>query len=242
MKNKFLFLLIFISGFCFSQKLNSYKYAIVPEKFSFQKNTNEIILNSSVKTTLKKYGFITLLISEKLPKDANNFNKLFVDIELSNSPKISKVKIILKDSENKVLFTSKEGKATDKDNIVACNMAYSLASISLKELNYKFDKFAKLVEVNEVVEDSNENSELSEIKNLKNPITYEAVKCKNGYCLKFNNEIVYQLTKTSRKELFLAVRQDINGIVISFEDDWYFEYSSQDHEIISERIAVNFIE
>jgi hypothetical protein len=241
MKNQFLFLVVFISSFSFSQKLNSYKYAIVPEKFSFQKKTNEIILNSSVKTTLKKYGFITLLSDEKLPKDANNINKLFVDIELFNSTKISKVKIILKDSENKVLFTSKEGKATDKDNIVACNMAYSLASVSLKELNHKFDKFAKLVDVKEIEEDSTDNSELSTIKNLKTPIAYSAVSRKNGYSLKLNNEIVYELTKTSRKELFLAVRKEINGIVIRFEDDWYFEYS-KNHEIVSERIAVNFLE
>ncbi len=239
MKKCLLFAIILVSNFAICQNLNSYKYAIIPEKFTFQKENNDIILNSSVKSALEKYDFKSYLSSEKLPKDASNMNKVFVDIELVNTPSNGKVKIILKDFENKVLFTSKEGKATDKDDIVACNMAFSLAVNSLKQLNHKFDKFSKLVSVEEEVVEPKEDAELSVIKNLNSPISYNAVAYKKGFHLMLNNEIVYDLTKTSRKELFLAKRQDITGIVIRFEDDWYFEYSV-DHDIISERIAVNF--
>ncbi len=242
MKQKIFLLVVFISNFSICQNLNSYKYVIIPEKFSFQKENNDIIFNSSVKYALEKFDFKSFLSSEKLPKDATNINKVFVDIELVNTPSNGKVKIILKDFENNILFTSKEGKATDKDNIVACNMAFSLAVNSLKQLNHKFDKFSKLLAINDEIVEPKENTDLSTIINLNAPISYNAVVHKKGYRLMLNNDVVYDLTKTSRKELFLAQKQDISGIVIRFEDDWYFEYSSQDHEIVSERIAVNFSE
>lgn len=239
MKKYLFFALVLISNFAICQSLNSYKYAIIPDKFAFQKVNNEIILNTSVKAALNKYGFISYLNTEKLPKDATQLNKVFVDIELLNSHSNAKVKIIIKDFENKILFTSKEGIAKDNDNIIACNMAFSLASNSLKDLNHKFDKFSKLLNIQEDISDNKDDTELLSIKNLTTPISYNAVAYKKGFRLMLNNEIVYDLTKTSRKELFLAQKQDISGIVIRFEDDWYFEYSI-DHDIISERISVNF--
>lgn len=239
MKKLILLVFVLVSNLIFSQVLNSYKYAIIPEKFSFQKEANEIILNSAVKSALEKYDFKSYLNSDKLPKDATKINQVFVDIDLVNTPSNGKVKIIFKDFEGKTLFTSKEGKATDKDNIVACNMAFSQASNSLKQLNHKFDKFAKLVFIEEEFLETKEDIELTTIKNLVNPISYEAIAYKKGYRLMLKNELVYDLTKTSRKELFLAQRQEISGIIIHLEDDWYFEYS-KNHEIISERISVNF--
>ena len=238
MKKILLLTLLFTTCLTFAQSLNSFKYVIIPTKFSFQTENNEIILNSAVKAALEKYDFVCLKEAQKMPKDATEANKLFVDINLDRNPENAKVKIILKDSQNKVLYTSKEGKATDKDNIVASNMAFSIASTSLKDLNHKFDKFSKLVAIEE--EPSNpDDKEMPAIINNNAPIAYDAVKFKRGYKLMRNNESVYELTKTSRDELFLASRQDIFGVVIHFDEEWYFEYS-KNNEIVSERIVVNF--
>lgn len=237
MKKIIFIILLFFQAFSFAQSLNNYKYVIIPDKFSFQTINNEIILNIAVKAAIEKYGFICLNVSNKIvPNDLTDLNKLFVDINLETKTENAKVKIIFKDSQNKILYTSKEGSAIDKNIIVASNMAFSLASNSLRNLNYIYDKYAGL---NLIDEQNSDDKEMPSIINNKSPIAYNAVKYKRGYKLMLNNESVYELTKTSREELFLATKKDTFGVVIHYDEDWFFEYS-KNNEIVSERIVLNF--
>ena len=58
---KIAFLFLLITSLSFSQNLNDYKYALVPSKFSFLRETNQYNLNVMTKLFMEKYGFVTFM-------------------------------------------------------------------------------------------------------------------------------------------------------------------------------------
>ena len=94
-----------------AQDLNNYNYALVPSKFSFSREKDDYRLNTLSKMFMQKYGFESYLDSEILPSEfaADNCNKVYVDVVENNSMMMTKIKVVLKDCFNQVLFTSEEG-------------------------------------------------------------------------------------------------------------------------------------
>ena len=85
------FLLVFIVSFSFSakaqekyniDKLNYYKYVVIPIQYKFQDEDNEYMLNSLTKYLLNQEGFDTYMDVESKPNDLK-FNRclaLYVDV------------------------------------------------------------------------------------------------------------------------------------------------------------------
>jgi hypothetical protein len=239
----------------FAQDLNNYKYALVPAKFSFLKSADLYRMNTLTKMFMEKYGFETYLDSEILPTEfaLDNCNKVFVDIVANNTMMSTKLKIVLKDCKNNILYTSEEGRSREKDYKVAYNQALRMA----------FDNFEVLK--SHVYQPSQKSLGIigepaqASIKEEKVAVVVEKVKPElatilpkvessalyaqpitNGFQL-INTEpkVIYKIYKTSTKDFFIATKGTTQGVFFSKNNEWFFEYYQND-KLFSEKVEVKF--
>ena len=82
MKTKFLFLLLLVSSYCFSQSVNDYSAVIVPVKYDFLKEDNQYRLNTLTKFNLQKAGFQAFYITEDRPLEYNSNRCSILNVEV----------------------------------------------------------------------------------------------------------------------------------------------------------------
>ena len=219
---KIIIIAIFLfTGISFAQKLNAYKYAIVPEKLTFLKQKNQYNLNELLKFGMQKYGFETFYESDILPDDISNDNKIYVDVLENNSMFSTKVKIVLKDFKNNILFTSIEGKSLDKSLEIAYNFALRDAINNLSSMKHFYANSIQATNLSE--------SEL----------VYQAKQIANGYELYLDADLIYKILKTSNKDFFKANKGDLQGTMFLKDNQYYFEYYSGDI-LITEKLSIKF--
>lgn len=233
---KVILLLWLISSVSFAQDLNQYKYVSVPSKFSFLKEKNQYNLNLLSKMYMQQFGFETYFDTDEVPKDflENNCNKLYFDVLENNNMFSTKLTVVLKDCKGKVLFTSKEAENKEKDYKLSYNLALREALNSMKTIQYKYfgDKVVK--ENKDEVQNQSLNSESSVSSQLfAQPIT-------NGFQL-INAEpkVIYKIYITSVKDLYIATKGSLQGVLISKNKEWFFEYY-QNEKLLSEKVEVKF--
>lgn len=233
---KVILLLWLISSVSFAQDLNQYKYVSVPSKFSFLKEKNQYNLNLLSKMYMQQFGFETYFDTDEVPKDflENNCNKLYLDVLENNNMFSTKLTVVLKDCKGKVLFTSKEAENKEKDYKLSYNLALREALNSMKTIQYKYfgDKVVK--ENKDEVQNQSLNSESSVSSQLfAQPIT-------NGFQL-INAEpkVIYKIYITSVKDLYIATKGSLQGVLISKNKEWFFEYY-QNEKLLSEKVEVKF--
>lgn len=237
----FIILFSFVLNFSFSQSVNEYKYALVPAKFSFLNEVDQYKLNTLTKLLMGKHGFIAFLDNEVLPDEVlnNNCNKVYVDIVKSSGVFTTKLSIVLKDCKNNVLFTSTEGKSREKEFKVAYNEALRDAFTSFETLKYKYSPKASLPVLTNAENQKNQvvlkNESMQESKEMlfAQPIS-------NGFQLiDASPKVILKIFKTSLPTTFLAIREQIQGVLIYKDNQWVFEYY-QNATLISELINVKF--
>jgi hypothetical protein len=237
MKKFFTLLLLTFTIFVSAQNLNNYKYALVPSRFDFLKEKNQFMINTYTKMFMQKYGFETYLDSEELPASfaANNCNKVFVDVISTGNFFQTKLKVVLKDCKNNILYTSVEGKSKEKD----FNKSYNQA------LREAFNSFATLKHVYNGTEPDTYVEEKVAIVTSEIPVTKDAASLyaqpiSNGFQL-VNTEpkVVMKVYKTSVKDFFIAVRDNQNGVLFLKDSNWLFEYYKEG-KLASEKIDVKF--
>lgn len=244
---KFL-VLFFITSISFSQNLNDYKYALVPAKFEFLKSKDLYSINTLTKMFMQKYGFETYLDSEILPTDfaSNNCNKVFVDVQNNSSFFITKLKVVLKDCKNNILFTSGEGRSKEKEYKVAYTQALRQAFSSFDSLQHKY------VENNKQQVEIVENKKISTTVESKETIveketninstsnTLFAQPIANGFQLITTEpKVIYKIFKTSTNDFYIATKGTIQGTFFSRNNEWFFEYYQND-KLVSEKVEVKF--
>jgi hypothetical protein len=220
---KYIVLFLLFSAVGFAQNLNEYKYAMVPAKFSFLKDDNQYNLNLLTKMYLQKYGFETYYDNETYPTDfaATNCNKIFIDILNNSNMFTTKLKVVVKDCKNNVLYTSDEGTSREKEYKLAYNEALRLAFDNFGVLKtHKFQSIQKSIgmigEPAFQVADNNQGK----------PLILYAKKSNSGFDLVTSNpEVAYiNLKLTSLKEVYIATRKENTGILFKDNDKWFFEY------------------
>ena len=247
MKKLLLLFIFFISFKGFSQDLNTYQYAIVPAKFDFLKENDKYKLNTLTKLLMEKYGFKSFLTTDILPEEiANtNCNKIFVEVTENSNMFTTKLKVILKDCKNSVLFISDEGTSREKDLAPAFTQALRAAFKSFDKLNHKYNgETAKdaIVETKEVVvlEENFETPKPVETPVSNPEIMFFAQPIANGFQI-VNNEprVIMRLFNTSQKNVFIGRRDDTQGVVIFKNNQWFFEYYEKG-TLVSEPLKVKF--
>ncbi|MGB5417834.1 hypothetical protein [Algibacter sp.] len=132
----------FIATTVFAQSnINNYKYVIVPNKFDFLKEDNQYQINALTEFLFNKYGFEALMEGSDYPEDLsqNRCLALISDVIEDSGMLKTKLKVELKDCNNKLVFTSSMGESREKEFSTAFNLALRDAFKSIEALNYKYE-------------------------------------------------------------------------------------------------------
>jgi hypothetical protein len=247
MKTKIIFLLLFVSSFSFSQSVNDYAAVMIPVKYDFLKNDNQYRLNTLTKFNLKKAGFEAFYANESTPSQYNDrCNLLYIDVSKDNGFMITKLFVTLKDCNGKVVFKSEMGKSREKDFEVAYAEALNSAFTSVYALQYKYNgstnsqksgmATSTIVPVAATAVSVNVPSGSAEQVGT----VLFAQPIKNGFQLVDTTpKVVMKAYKTTNPSIYIASKENTQGVMILKENQWFFEYYEKD-TLMSEKIEVKF--
>ncbi|MGN7514637.1 MAG: hypothetical protein ACTHOM_09685 [Allomuricauda sp.] len=142
MKSKVLYILLFAMGLtgAVNAQLNSYKYIVVPKKFSVFKSENQYQTSTLVKYYFAENGF-NVVYDDALPIDLtdNGCLGLTADLIDDSSMFTTKVSIALKDCNNQEVFRSTQGTSKLKGYYETYREAIANAFVSFAGLNYTYE-------------------------------------------------------------------------------------------------------
>ncbi len=265
MRIKLLLVALLCSVIGFSQSVNDYKAVIVPLKYEFLKSDNQYRLATITKSNLKKAGFEAYYANEQLPLDlADRCQLLYIDVKKDNAFLVTKLFIELKDCFGKVVYTSEIGKSKEKEYEIAYLECLNMAFVSVNALHYKYSGNAvsttsyqggtgamnpAAVAIMTPATTAVATSTVAATKtvaatpspDLKDPNLLYAQPTESGYQLIDKTpKVVMKLLKTSQPNVFIAIKDSVQGSLILKEDgQWYFE-SYQNDKLVSEKIVVKF--
>lgn len=258
MKAKFLFLLLFVSSYVFSQSVNDYAAVIVPVKYDFLKEENQYRLNTLTKFNLQKAGFVAFYTNEDISAEYNNrCNLLYVDVTKESAFLVTKLYVVFKDCYGKIVYKSEVGKSKEKEFQVAYAEALNGAFASVYGLHYKYN--GKTVESNQNVPVASSAPVTAPVVSSVVPVATAAVAVnvpsssaepdgsvlfaqpiKNGFQLVDSTpKVVLKAYKTTNPSIYLASKGEIQGTLVLKGNQWYFEYYEKD-TLMSEEIKVKF--
>jgi hypothetical protein len=247
MKKRILFLLLFVVSYGFSQSINNYKSVIIPLKFDFTKSENQYRLATLSKFNLNKAGFDTYYNNETIGSEFNNrCSLLYFDIIKEKSFLTTKLHVVFKDCNDKIIFQSETGTSKEKDFQLAYTEALNKAFVSVFALKYKYNGIEASSKQQTITptavpisipEKSNDDIITVDKSNSNlfyaQPITY-------GFQLVDSSpKVVMKVFKTSNLNCYIAVKGNIQGVLIAKDNQWFFEYYQND-SLISEKINVKF--
>lgn len=245
---KSLVLFILISSISIAQNIKDYEYVFVPEKFSIFKENDKFRLNTNVKLLLQKYGFKSYTKTDSVPFEiANeNCNKLYADLEKDNNFFVTKIKIILKDCYDKIVFQTDFGSSKEKELLVAYNQALREAALSFDKLNYIFKPKATALADAKTSNKIQESKTISTDVPQSNPtpvpleVFYFAQPTTFGFqVIDTEPKVIMRLYTTSQKNIFIAQKGTVNGVVLQKNNQWVFEYL-ENSKVISEVVPLKF--
>jgi hypothetical protein len=207
---------------------------IVPVKYDFLSKEDQYGLNTLTKLLLQKYGFKAYLSNEEIPlnTDIQRCNFLYADVIQDKSMFVTKVKVALKDCKEKVVFETQFGSSREKEFAVAYNQAFRESGKSFDKLNYKYNN-----KNNSSITQEPSKTIVSEINS---ETFYFAQPTANGFQVVDNEpKVIMKLYTTSQKNVFIGLKGNTNGVVISKNGKWFFEYYDGD-KLISESINLRF--
>ncbi|WP_291102031.1 MULTISPECIES: hypothetical protein [unclassified Flavobacterium] len=252
MKTRFLFLMLFIASYCFSQSVNDYKAVIIPVKYDFLKTENQYRLQTLTKFNLEKAGFTAFYSNESIPKElSDRCNMLYVDVQKENAFLITKLFITLKDCYGTIVFQSGFGKSREKDFQVSYIEALNEAFQSVYALNYKYSgktstdiKSVPVLQSITVaaVPSVTTKKEVSESKiseNKSDDLLYAQPTAYGYQLIDSEPKVVMKVYKTSNPASFMATKGSVQGVLVAKDNQWFFEYYQND-QLISEKVEVKF--
>ena len=179
----------------------------------------------------------------------NNLNKVFVDIQVDNTMFRTKLKIVLKDLTNKVVFESFEGISRSKEYKVAYQESLRAAFGSFDALHHKYvekneTENQNIIKTNTAVDVVPQNSQKAVEETTSEVIRnrLSVVKTENGFDLySIENKLVLSAKSTNVKNVFIATGGIEKGVLLKKDDLWYFEYYREgSKKLMSENLMFNF--
>ncbi|MFD2939487.1 hypothetical protein [Flavobacterium notoginsengisoli] len=257
MKIKFLLTAILCSvvGFAQSVSLNDYKAVIIPLKYEFMKTDNQYRLATLSKQNLTKAGFEGFYSNEQLPDGyTDRCQVLYMDVVKDNAFLVTKLFVQFKDCFGQVVYTSEVGRSKEKDYDLAYKESLDNAFKSVYALHYKYSgnpiattrvtssaKAPAAAVAATTTVAATQTVAAVPSPDLKDPNLLYAQPTESGYQLIDKTpKVVMKLLKTSQPNVFIAIKDNVQGSLILKEDgQWYFE-SYQNDKLVSEKITVKF--
>lgn len=232
-----------IIGICFTslgQNLNSYKYVVVPEKFDFLKEANQYQMNELTKFLFEKYDFKAVMTNEERPADFSMqpCNALFADVIQESGFLQTKLKVVLKDCRNLVVFTSEEGKSKEKDFKKAYQESLRDAFKAVAALSYQYEKnHLNFVVINETETPKNTKNLVTPEKERgevlvsaipkKQQNTAENLNLTTGEKSYFSGDLeVYLLSTDFGFQIFQKEMEEPFAKLVKTKNSGYFIYST----------------
>lgn len=149
--------------------VNDYKYVIVENQFHFQNEPGEYNLNHLVKFLFRKNGFRVIIEGEPLPADLKSNYCLALTSEVTAKGALrTKAKVVLRDCDNNIVYTSAEGMTKEKDFARAYDLSIRNAFESFSILNYHYVPNERITSqgqaATEVKEAADAKQEIEELK------------------------------------------------------------------------------
>lgn len=250
---KIMYLLMLVSVSTFAQKsINNYKYIIVPKQFDFVKSPDKYQTSSLTKFLFNKHNFKAFLSDETLPNDVLKNPCLVLTAEVKDKSGMLSTKnvIELRDCNNRVVYTSVEGRSKLKEYKKAYHEAIRRAFKSIEGLNYKYtSNTVEVIKDTEKVEkittpSKPKEKEIVAIQQQKkvSVVTPKQVEVKkaskilyaqpkqNGYQLvNTKPAVVFELLNTNVKDVFIIKNK--NGILYKNKSSWIAEYYENGNKI-----------
>lgn len=249
MRIKILLTAILCSVVGFAQSINDYKAVIIPLKYEFMKTDNQYRLATLSKQNLTKGGFEAFYSNEQLPEGyTDRCQVLYMDVIRDNAFLVTKLIIQFKDCFGQVVFTSEAGKSREKEYEIAYKEALDNAFKSVYALHYKYSgnpvansKTSAPVKAAVATTVVATPVATASSPDLKDPNLLYAQPTESGYQLIDKTpKVVMKLLKTSQPNVYIAIKDNVQGSLILKEDgQWYFE-SYQNDKLVSEKIVVKF--
>jgi len=249
MRIKILLTAILCSVVGFAQSINDYKAVIIPLKYEFMKTDNQYRLATLSKQNLTKGGFEAFYSNEQLPEGyTDRCQVLYMDVIRDNAFLVTKLIIQFKDCFGQVVFTSEAGKSREKEYEIAYKEALDNAFKSVYALHYKYSgnpvansKTSAPVKAALATTVIATPVATASSPDLKDPNLLYAQPTESGYQLIDKTpKVVMKLLKTSQPNVYIAIKDNVQGSLILKEDgQWYFE-SYQNDKLVSEKIVVKF--
>lgn len=254
MKKTILFLLLLIASYSYSQSVNDYKAVIIPVKYDFLKSENQYRLTTISKFNLNKAGFEAFYSNETMPSDYNDrCSFLYMDVVKENAFLATKLVVTLKDCYGTIIFQSAEGKSKEKEYQTAYTEALNEAFQSIYDLQYKYSGQTTAKTESVAIEPAVSIAVTTPAATVEKPVMSTpkissktdasllyAQPTANGYQLIDSSpKVIMRVFHTSNKYCYIAIKGDIQGVLILKNNDWVFEYYQND-QLWSEIIAVKF--
>ncbi|PTX60955.1 hypothetical protein C8N46_105111 [Kordia periserrulae] len=223
-------LFVFITFSCFSQKLNSYKYVVIPYEFSFLKKHNKYRVNTLVRYLFKNEGFEVLYDSEDFPEElsSNRCLGLYADINSDSNIFTTKLAFVLRDCSNKIVLETPFGRSKVKAYEKAYSQALREAFETIKAENYTYQPKKKEVEIPpppppvQVVEEMPDSVEVK-VTEEKKPIQKTVEQTKTTTTVTETKKVVlyaqpiengYQLVDTSPKVIMILLKTGVPNVYL----------------------------
>lgn len=237
MKKIFLLLVVLLSTFTFAQNKSN---IVISKRYDFQKSENSFNINNMLKGILNS-SFNVYFDSEELPIEiAQNRCDAFYGYLVDNSNMFStKLKFVVKDCQNNVVFESIEVKSKEKDYQNAYNETLRLLAPEVKKFATSSPKIkketpvvveTKVVEVKPIENKLVENKTI-EIKSDASNTKHKLIEMTNGFAvMDANQKIVLQIYITSNPKVFIADKFGVKGVFTILENGTrgFFEYYMND--------------
>lgn len=230
-KKMLLLLVVVFSTYSFAQNKPN---ILISRKYEFQKTDNSYNLNNMFKGILSS-SFTVYFESDELPLEiAQNPCNALTGVLVENSGMFNtKMKFIIKDCQNKVVYESAEMKSKEKDYQVAYNEVMRLLAPEVR----KFVVTRPLVkkEIPVIAETKPVEVTTLPIKSESSISKYTFLEIQNGYAiLDASPKVVLQIYKTSNPTVFIADKFGVKGVFTKIENKGVFEYYLNDKLVVEE--------
>ena len=258
--NKLLFLVFFSLSMHISaqDKISSYEYAIVADRFEFLKQTDQHKTSSLTKFLLDKIGLKTFFASDpqaiSLMKDRCQF--LFVDAQSDSGFFVTKLKLVFKDCTGRVVYTTVEGQSRKKaygkayheairnalkDPVIQAYQFIEQKNEPSKDVKTVVMAKPSALPVSNSMPDQKTNTTVQEVSPKTAPMDENLLYAQtitNGFQLVNKMpKLVFTILQTSTPNLYVI--QDYNGILYLKGTVWVAEYY-KDGERMEQELQIKF--
>ena len=184
-------------GFIFqgsAQQSQNYKYIRVPEKFDFLKDANKYQLNALMAFLFEKQNYV-VLYKLPAPQGVDPCEILQADVENNSNLFRSKVKVVLRDCHQQVVFSSEEGTSKKKDYKASYHEALREAFESLQDIRIASMNPDEGIEVQQS-SSSNTKAEEKPSDTKKGGMAVKTATSSPNSSIFVNGELRYELRKS----------------------------------------------